>query len=144
MHHVSMKGLWGLIAASQLWLLANLYYDYKFFLWGGIAHTSPHIHEFNTPLWIHSRLPTRRPSIALTLILHVLEYPFKLSMYHVMFSSSPYPRMRLFEQNKSPYRGILLHTCSHNLAPYARHAYRQPSSGSTGVGVGTTVNHTRP
>ena len=31
-----------------------------------VAHTSPHIHHINTPLLIHSRLPTRRPSVALT------------------------------------------------------------------------------
>src|SRR3989337_2914327 len=40
-----------------------------------VAHMSPHIHHKNTPLWIRSRLPTRRPSIALMLILQILEYP---------------------------------------------------------------------
>src|SRR4051812_6212024 len=43
-----------------------------------VAHTSPHIHHINTPLWIRSHLPTRRPSIALTLILRILEYPLSL------------------------------------------------------------------
>ena len=43
-----------------------------------MAHTSPHIHHSNTPLWIRSRLPTRTPSIALTLILRILEYPLSL------------------------------------------------------------------
>src|SRR5215216_938110 len=43
-----------------------------------VAHTSPHIHHINTPLWICYRLPTRRPSIALTLILRILEYPLSL------------------------------------------------------------------
>ena len=43
-----------------------------------VAHTSPHIHYINTPLWIRSRLPTRTPSIALTLILRILEYPLSL------------------------------------------------------------------
>ena len=57
-----------------------------------VAHTSPHIHHINTPLWIRSRLPTRRPSIALTLILRILEYP--LSVVYVLHKSSkhPYPR----------------------------------------------------
>ena len=40
-----------------------------------VAHTSPHIHHTNTPLWTRTRLPTRRTSIALTLILRILEYP---------------------------------------------------------------------
>src|SRR6266536_659975 len=43
-----------------------------------VAHTSPHIHHINTPLWIGSHLPTRRPSIALTLILRILEYPLSV------------------------------------------------------------------
>src|SRR6266496_2862189 len=43
-----------------------------------VAHTSPHIHHINTPLSIRPRLPTRRPSIALTLILRILEYPLSL------------------------------------------------------------------
>src|SRR3954467_6535013 len=43
-----------------------------------VAHMSPHIHHINTPLWIRSRLPTRTPSIALTLILRILEYPLSL------------------------------------------------------------------
>src|SRR6266516_3793621 len=43
-----------------------------------VAHTSPHIHYINTPLWIRYHLPTRRPSIALTLISHILEYPLSL------------------------------------------------------------------
>src|SRR5215216_1592680 len=62
-----------------------------------VAHTSPHIHHINTPLWIRSRLPTRRPSIALTLNLRILEYP--LSLVHELYKqpSSPLPRTRLFE-----------------------------------------------
>ena len=43
-----------------------------------VAHTSPHIHHINTPLWIRSRPPTRTPSIALTLILRILKYPLSL------------------------------------------------------------------
>src|SRR3990170_8546540 len=52
-----------------------------------VAHTSPHIHHINTPLWILSRLPTRRPSIALTLILRILEYPLQV-IYEPYNSSS--------------------------------------------------------
>src|SRR5215216_6245203 len=62
-----------------------------------VAHTSPHIHHINTPLWIHSRLPTRRPSIALTLILGILEYPLSLVYELHKQPSSPLPRTRLFE-----------------------------------------------
>src|SRR3954470_23819171 len=62
-----------------------------------VAHTSPHIHHINTPLWIHSRLPTRRPSIALTLILRILEYPLSLVYELYRQPRSPFPRTRLFE-----------------------------------------------
>ena len=50
-----------------------------------VAHTSPHIHHINTPLWIRSRLPTRTPSIALTLILRILEYPLSL-VYELLYA----------------------------------------------------------
>ena len=46
---------------------------------------SPHIHHINTPLWTHSRLPTRMPSIALTLILRILDYP--LSLVYELYSN---------------------------------------------------------
>src|SRR5215216_4564968 len=62
-----------------------------------VAHTSPHIHHINTPLWIRSRLPTRTPSIALTLILRILEYPLSLVYELYRQPSSPFPRTRLFE-----------------------------------------------
>src|SRR3954470_25016144 len=52
----------------------------------GVAHTSPYIHHINTPLWIHFRLPTRRPSIALTLILRILEYPLPL-VYELLWAT---------------------------------------------------------
>ena len=57
-----------------------------------VVHTSPHIHHINTPLWICSRLPTRRPSIALTLILCILEYPLSLVYELCKGSKFPYPR----------------------------------------------------
>ena len=57
-----------------------------------MAHTSPHIHHINTPLWIRSRLPTRTPSIALTLILRILEYPLSLVYELYKGSKFPYPR----------------------------------------------------
>src|SRR4051812_44735689 len=57
-----------------------------------VAHTSPHIHHTNTPLWIRSRLPTRTPSIALTLILRILEYPLSLVYELCKGSKFPYPR----------------------------------------------------
>src|SRR3954463_5001045 len=41
------------------------------------AHESTN-HHINTLLWIHPRLTTRRPSIALTLILSILEYPLQV------------------------------------------------------------------
>ena len=56
-----------------------------------VAHTSPHIHHINTPLWIRSRLPTRTPSIALTLILRILEYPLSLVYELCKGSKFPYP-----------------------------------------------------
>ena len=51
-----------------------------------MAHTSPHIHHINTPLWIRSRLPTRTPSIALTLILRILKYPLSL-VYELIYAT---------------------------------------------------------
>src|SRR4051812_47095630 len=57
-----------------------------------LQHTSPHIHHINTPLWIRSRLPTRTPSIALTLILRILEYP--LSLVYDLCKGSKFPYMR--------------------------------------------------
>src|SRR3954462_13958660 len=57
-----------------------------------VAHTSPHIHHTNTPLWIRSRLPMRTPSIALTLILRILEYPLSLVYELCKGSKFPYPR----------------------------------------------------
>ena len=62
-----------------------------------VAHTSPHIHHINTPPRIRSRLPTRRPSIALTLILCILEYPLSLVYELYRRPRSPFPRTRLFE-----------------------------------------------
>ena len=62
-----------------------------------VAHTSPHIHHINTPLWICSRLPTRTPSIALTLILRVLEYP--LSLVYELYRQ---PRSPWYVSNVSP------------------------------------------
>src|SRR6266536_3351900 len=62
-----------------------------------VARTSPHNHHISTPLWIRSRLPTRRPSIALTLILRILEYPLSLVYELHKQPSSPFPRTRLFE-----------------------------------------------
>src|SRR5215216_4879931 len=62
-----------------------------------VAHMSPHIHHINTPLWIRSRLPTRTPSIALTLILRISEYPLPLVHELHKQPSSPLPWTRLFE-----------------------------------------------
>src|SRR5215216_3622855 len=58
-----------------------------------VAHTSPHIHHINTPLWIHSRLSTRTPSIALTLILRILEYPLSLVYELYRQPRGPLPQM---------------------------------------------------
>ena len=58
----------------------------------GVAHTSLQIHHTNTPLWIRSRLPTRTPSIALTLILRILEYPLSHVYELCKGSKFPYPR----------------------------------------------------
>src|SRR5512141_3418929 len=57
-----------------------------------VANTSPHIHHINTSLWIRSRLPTRTPSIALTLILRILEYP--LSLVYELCKGSKFPYLR--------------------------------------------------
>ena len=62
-----------------------------------VAHMSPHIHRINTLLWIRPRLPTRRPSIALTLILRILEYPLSLVYELYKQPSSPLLRTRLFK-----------------------------------------------
>ena len=81
-----------------------------------VAHTSPHIHHINTPLWIRSRLPARTPSIALTLILRVLEYP--LSLVHELCKGSkfPYPRNPAIRiDNENPAR---VYFFTHALATY--------------------------
>ena len=81
-----------------------------------VAHTSPHIHHINTPLWIRSRLPTRTPSIALTLILRVLEYPLSLVYELYKGSKFPYPRnpaIRIDDVNPA---GVYFFT--HALATY--------------------------
>ena len=69
------KVMWGLVAAGQLWLSGYpvLRLRETSLRWGS-AHESTN-HHINTPLWIHSRLLTRRPSIAITLVLSILEYP---------------------------------------------------------------------
>ena len=72
------KAMWGLVAASQLWLsgypvlrlcVSSLRLE--------SAHESTN-HHINTLLSIHSRFPRRRPFIALTLILRILEYPLQV------------------------------------------------------------------
>ena len=72
------KVMWGLVAASQLWLSGYpvLRQRETSLRWGS-AHESTN-HHINTLLWIHSCLPTRRPSIALTLVLSILEYPLQV------------------------------------------------------------------
>ena len=69
------KVMWGLVAASQLWLSGHpvLWLRETSLRWGS-AHESTK-HHINTLLWIHPRIMTRRPSIALTLVLSILEYP---------------------------------------------------------------------
>ena len=80
-YHTSIcikKVMWGLVAASQLWLSGYpvLRQRETSLRWGS-AHESTN-HHINTLLWIHSRLLTRRPSIALTLVLSILEYPLQV------------------------------------------------------------------
>ena len=73
---ISIKeAMWGWVAASHLWLSGYpvLRQQETSLRWGS-AHESTN-HHINRPLWIHSRLHTRRPSIALTLVLRILEYP---------------------------------------------------------------------
>ena len=69
------KVMWGLVAASQLWLSGYpvLWQRETSLRWGS-THESTN-HHINTPLWIHPHLLTRSPSIALTLVLSILEYP---------------------------------------------------------------------
>ena len=106
-----------------------------------MAHTSPHIHHINTPLWIRSRLPTRTPSIALTLILRILEYPLSLVYELYRQPRRPFPRTRLFEQMMLTLQGC---TSSHTLSPLTAvytTCTRQPSSGSpTWVSATTYLN----
>ena len=107
-----------------------------------MAHTSPHIHHINTPLWIHSRLPTRTPSIALTLVLHILEYPLSLVYELYRQPRSPLPRTRLFEEMMLTLQGC---TSSHTLSPLTAvytTCTRQPSSGSPArVSATTRLTH---
>src|SRR3954469_2585650 len=64
-----------------------------------VAHTTPDIHHINTPLWIHFHLPTRRPSIVVTLILRILEYPLSLVYELCKGSKFPYPRNPAIRNN---------------------------------------------
>ena len=79
-----------------------------------MAHTSPHIQHINTSLWIHSCLPTRRPSISLTLILRILEYP--IQVVYVLHKSSkfPYPRKTAVRIDNIDPAGVY---SSHTLSP---------------------------
>src|SRR3954466_15969400 len=81
-----------------------------------VAHTSPHIHHINTPLWIRSHLPTRRPSIALTLILRILEYPLSLVYELCKGSKFPYPRNPAIRIDNDNPAGVYFFT--HALATY--------------------------
>ena len=81
-----------------------------------VAHTSPHIHHINTPLWIRSRLPTRTPSIALTLILRILEYPLSLVYELCKGSKFPYPRNPAIRIDNDNPAGVYFFT--HALATY--------------------------
>src|SRR3954467_8993556 len=81
-----------------------------------VAHTSPHIHHINTPLWIRSRLPTRTPSIALTLILRILEYPLSLVYKLCKGSKFPYPRNPAIRIDNDNPAGVYFFT--HALATY--------------------------
>ena len=81
-----------------------------------VAHTSPHIHHINNPQWIHSRLPTRTPSIALTLILRILEYPLSLVYELYKGSKFPYPRNPAIRIDNDNPAGVYFFT--HALATY--------------------------
>ena len=83
-----------------------------------MAHTSPHIHHINTPLWIRSRLPTRTPSIALTLILRILEYPLSLVYELCKGSKFPYPRNPAIRIDNDNPAGVYFFT--HALTTYRR------------------------
>ena len=85
-----------------------------------MAHTSPHIHHINTPLWIRSHLPTRRPSIALTLILRVLKYPLSLVYELCKGSKFPYPRNPAIRIDNVNPAGVYFFT--HTLTTY-RHVH---------------------
>ena len=85
-----------------------------------VAHTSPHIHHINTPLWTRSRLPTRTPSIALTLILRILEYPLTLVYELCKGSKFPYPRNLAIRIDNDNPAGVYFFT--HALATY-RHVH---------------------
>ena len=85
-------------------------------MWTRVAHTSPHIHHINTPLWIRSRLPTRTPSIALTLILRILEYPLSLVYELCKGSKFPYPRNPAIRIDNDNPAGVYFFT--HALATY--------------------------
>ena len=94
--------------------MANLNYDCKQLF--EVAHTSPHIHRINTPLWIRSYLPMRRPSKELTLILRVLEYSLPLVYELRKGSKFPYlrnPAIRIDNDNPA---GVYFFT--HALATY--------------------------
>ena len=82
----------------------------------GVAHTSPQIHHTNTPLWIRPRLPARTPSIALTLILRVLEYPVTLVYELCKGSKFPYPRNPAIRIDNDNPAGVYFFT--HALATY--------------------------
>ena len=107
-----------------------------------VAHTSPHIHHINTPLWIRSRLPTRTPSIALTLILRILEYPLSLVYELCKGSKFPYPRnpaIRIDDVNPA---GVYFFT--HALTTYRRlhDMYSATFKRKPNVGVGHDLpNH---
>ena len=77
---------------------------------------SPHIHHINTPLCIRSRLPTRTPSIALTLILRILEYPLSLVCEMYKGSKFPYPRNLAIRIDNDNPAGVYFLT--HALATY--------------------------
>ena len=81
-----------------------------------VAHMSPHIHHINTPLWIRSHLPTRTPSIALTLILPILEYPLSLVYERCKGSKFPYPRKTAIRIDNVDPAGVYFFT--HALATY--------------------------
>ena len=108
-----------------------------------MAHTSPHIHHINTPLWIRSRLPTRTPSIALTLISRILEYPLSLAYELCKGSKFPYPRnpaIRIDDVNPA---GVYFDT--HALTTYRRlhDMYSATFKRKPNVGVGHDLPNTQ-